>query len=872
MFLIVIVLLIFLLFRLSAPIGKSLHDDQDWAHEQKRFVPPNRASGGAPSLTHNRICFHLSRVIKLFTQSRILRSLPIRALWVPARRLIAISINVVLLSTGLAAERSDLSKATIVIRPGVLPPAEQTAARVLVEEIHKRTGLNWPVSTNWPGGGAVIAISSGNGNAGWTRTMPRREGVDFPENRPEGFRLLAKPVDAFPTVIWIRGADSRGALFGVGQLLRSVDWADGSVSVPSGLDIATAPVHPIRGHQLGYRAAANSYDGWDDKQYEQYIRELALFGANSIESIPFQDDRKAPLMPIPREVMDRKLSEICFRHEMQYWIWAPADFDLRDAAKRAAGLERQETFFRDCKRLDGVFFPGGDPGDNEPELVIPYLEDLSKLLARHHPRARIWLSMQGFEKPQVDKVHDWINEKMPSWLGGLVAGPSSPPIPQTRARLPERYGLRDYPDITHTVRCQFPVVWWDPAFNLTLGRECSNPRPVFYKLIQNYYGPYTSGSISYSDGAHDDVNKTVWSMLGWNPDLEGRDILVQYTRVFFGPTVAEAAADGILALEKNWDGPLAVNGSVDGTLALWQELERQAPELRANWRWQFCLLRAYFDAYTRHRLLHETELELEVNRLLAGAPANGSESAMTEAFAVLQKAVVEPVKKEWRARIGQLCEELFASIKLQSSVPLYGASGRERGAILDFVDYPLNNRWWLEDEFARIRNLPSEAEKLKQLEIICTWETPGPGSFYDELGNIAKSPRVIRGEGLNTDPTMEKNPNPGFWWWENGFSRRRLSWQTSMDWPLGITYHNLDPKATYRVRFTGYGHAKVRADGHLLSPTRQGKEVGEINELSVPPNLFEDGKLLITFDPLPEEAHLNWRQQSRVSEVWLLKD
>ena len=106
-------------------------------------------------------------------------------------------------------------------------------------------------------------------------------------------------------------------------------------SIAADLDIATAPTHSIRGHQLGYRHTANSYDGWDDKQFEQYIRELALFGANSIEGIPFQDDRKSPLMPLPRNVMNRKLSEICARYEMDYWVWTPADFDLKDTAKRA---------------------------------------------------------------------------------------------------------------------------------------------------------------------------------------------------------------------------------------------------------------------------------------------------------------------------------------------------------------------------------------------------------------------------------------------------------------------------------------------------------------------------------------------------------
>jgi hypothetical protein len=767
----------------------------------------------------------------------------------------------------------DLSKATVVVRSGIRPPAEQTAARVLVEEVQRRTGFHWQVSTAWPERGVVIAISSGAGDGAWPRAMPRRQGTDLAELRAEGFRLAVEAPAVQPAVVWINGADSRGALFGVGQLLRSLNWAQGSATLPADLDIATSPTQPIRGHQLGYRDTANSYDGWDDRQFEQYIRELAMFGANSIEGIPFQDERKSPLMPLPRDVMNRKLSEICARYEMDYWIWVPADFDLKDAAKRTEFLAKHDALFRDCPRLNGVFFPGGDPGNNPPELVIPYLEELSRLLIKYHPRAKIWLSMQGFRQAQVDFVHDWIKEKTPEWLGGLVAGPSSPPIPETRARLPRQYGLRDYPDITHTVRCQYPAVWWDPSFALTLGRESPNPRPVFDKLIQNYFGPCTSGFISYSDGVQDDVNKTVWSRLGWQPDAEPRDILLDYTRCFFGTAIANAAADGILALERNWDGPLAENGGVEATLTQWRQLEREAPELRGNWRWQLCLLRACYDAYTRRRLIYELELERAANQILANAPTQGAGVSMTAALAVLQRAVSNPVAPEWRARIGQLCADLFQSIKLQTSVPLYHASGYERGAILDFVDHPLNNRWWLEDEFSRIRKLPAEADRLKALELIRTWENPGPGSFYDEVGNVAKSPRVIRGEGLNTDPTMEKNPNPGFWWWDEGSSRKRLSWQTSMDWPLGLAYHELDSQASYRVRLTGYGQVKMRANGQRLTPTRDAKlEIGEFEEFPLPANLVKDGKLVLTFDPPTDEAHLNWRQQSRLSEVWLLKD
>lgn len=766
----------------------------------------------------------------------------------------------------------DLSKATIVVRPGKLLPAEESAARVLAEEIKSRTGLTWAITTNWPAHDTVIAISSGMSVSGWPKSLPARNGSDLAERRAEGFRLAVQTAEKQQAVVWIQGADSRGTLFGVGQLLRALSWKKSAASLPDDLDIATAPARPIRGHQLGYRHTANSYDGWDDKQYEQYIRELALFGANSIENIPSQDERPSPVMPLTRDVMNRRMSEICAQYEMDYWLWIPAVFDLTNTVKRAELLAYQDKLFRDCPRVNGIFFPGGDPGDNSPQLVFPYLEDLSLILAKHHPQAKIWLSMQSFEKDAVDYVYAWINEHKPTWLGGLAGGPSSPPLPETRARLPKPYGLRDYPDITHTVRCQYPVAWWDPNFALTLGRESANPRPAYYKAILDNFGGYTDGFISYSDGVHDDVNKTIWSALSWQPDAPPREILLEYTRCFFGANVAEEAADGILALEKNWEGGIAENGGIQATFELWQKLEAKAPELRDNWRWQLCLLRAYYDAFIRQRLINETALERAANEVLATASVRGAAKAMDDALAILGRSESQPIKREWRQRIEDLCADLFKSIKLQTSVPKYHASGSERGAVLDFVNRPLNNRWWLADEFARIRKLPTEPERLKALELIRTWENPGPGSFYDAVGDIAKSPHTIRGEGVNTDPMMERNPNPGYWMWDDGLSRRRLSWHVTADWPLGLSYHGLDSAASYRVRLSGYGQMKLRMNGQLGTPTVPRIEIGETMEFPVPAELIKDGQLKLTFDKLPDEATLNWRKQSRVSEVWLLKD
>lgn len=758
------------------------------------------------------------------------------------------------------AEPVDLTGATVVARE-----ADEVPATVLVEEVEKRTGLRWPVTGEWPEHGAVVAVVSGDAGRLGGVPVPDRLRID----KREGYTLATDTSSGRP-VVWVVGADRAGALFGVGKLLRSLNWRQGSANLDGPLFVKTAPAYPIRGHQLGYRNRANSWDAWTVEQFDRHIRELALFGTNAIENIPFQDEDPAPHMKLSRRDMNRAMSEICDRYGLQYWVWTPADFDLSDEAKRSASLARHEELYRDCPRLDAVFFPGGDPGDNPTELVMPFLEDIARRLEKHHPDAKVWMSLQGFDDPDVDAFYEWIEAKRPDWFGGVVAGPSSPPIPETRSRLSRRYGLRHYPDITHNVRAQYPVPWIDPAFAFTLGREGINPRPVFYSYIHNNTAPYTDGFLTYSDGVHDDVNKIVWSALGWDPKTDLRDILVEYSRVFFGPDVAEAAADGIFGLERNFEGALAWNGGVDANLAFWQGLESRAPELRDNWRWQLCLLRAYYDAYIRHRLLNETALEEEANARMSEAPEVGVDAAIDAALAALRRADAEPVQPEWRTRIFELCDALFASIGLQTSVPRHQASGPERGAILDYVDYPLNNRWWLEDELEKVRRMATEEEKIARLVQLATWENPGPGSFYDDVGNVAKSPHVVRGEQINTAATPDSMPVPDFMFWESGMRRVRQSWFSKMDWPLGIRYQGLDPDADYVVRITGNKDCFVRANGTRLIPTIYGKELGDIKEYPVPRRLYRDGTILLTFD-VPFEPGVNWREASWINEAWLIR-
>ena len=767
----------------------------------------------------------------------------------------SILLSAILFSCSQKNNSLDLSDAAIWISPSIKEPVRESAGEILVQEIGKRTDLQLKTGMNNDSKTLIaLALISDKDLNGIE--VPQRTGQNLPEQKKEGFRVVQEK-NGGKTVFWIIGADARGVLYGIGKLLRTAEMRQGSITIPAGMDVASSPEYAIRGHQFGYRNTANSWDTWTVAQFDQHFREQVLFGANSFENIPY--DGQSLLMKLPYQEMSIRLSEICEKYDADYWVWTPAEFDLKDKKQREKELKKREAFYKSCPRLDGVFFPGGDPGDNQPRDVLPFLKDLATILHKYHPNAGMWVSLQGFNEEKVKYFFDYLKEKSPDWLTGVVYGPSSPPIDLERKMLPKKYKHRFYPDITHSVRCQYPVPHWDQAFALTLGRECTNPMPDYYSKVFLKNAPYTDGFISYSDGVHDDVNKVLWSQLGWNSKADIRNIMVEYCRFFFGPDVAEKAADGIFSLEQDWVGPIAGNETIRKTYELWKTLEAENPQLKDNWRWQQLVMRAYYDAYIQKRQAYEKGLEETAYNILARAKTIGADLAMDEATAQLEMAVNEPVAQDLREKIVQYCDDLFHSVGLQTSVPKYHARGYERGCVLDFIDEPLNNRWWLEDEFKKVRKMSSEKEKIARLNFIRTYDKPGKGSFYDNISS-ADAKHVIS----ETDDAID------YLWENNGKSRKRLSTQLFQFTPI-LKYDDLDPNTNYLIRVAGYGEALLRANGERLKPTKYEKGYEQFKEFPLPKELIKDGKLTITFDKPANEENINWRQQSRVTDVWVLK-
>jgi hypothetical protein len=773
-----------------------------------------------------------------------------------------------------SAAALDLAHAHIVADQ-TLSLHEKNAVEMLVDEVEKRTALHWTAS----GSGPAITIHHGSGNG-----------------PAEGFHMQTTA-----TGVTIQGNDERGTLFGIGRFLRELQWSHQQASVTDGLDITSAPRYKLRGHQIGYRPKVNTYDAWLPADFEQYLRDMIIFGSNAVELIPprSDDDDDSPHFHLSKIDMMAEMSRICEKYGIDVWIWYPAmDKDYSDPAQVEFALKEWSGIYRRLPRIDAVFVPGGDPGNSEPKYLMALLEKQKIELRKLHPKAQMWVSPQNFNQGWFDEFIG-IAKTEPAWLDGVVYGPwTRVTIQELREKLPSRYPIRYYPDITHSIHSEFPVPGWDVAFAVTQARETINPRPVDYAKIFHHMMPSCMGFLTYSEGVNDDMNKFVWSGLGWDPDQDVANILREWARWFISPRHDTALAQAVLDLEDDWRGPLLPHASVAETLHKVQALEHDAsPRMLLNWRFQQILYRGYYDALVRERLLYESGLEEEALDHLRQAHRTGALLAVDEASRILRESLTKPVAEELRNRLFALAEALYQSIHMQLSVDRYKAIAVSRGANLDTVDFPLNNRVWLEDRFAEIRKLDKEDARVAAIEAILHRCDPGPGGFYDDLGNAALQPHLVdEGPGFAGDPGGFHSVRTEYAAFSGGligrssadalnpegparFVTRPTAWwtwaETRYETPLTMRYAHLDPHAQYRVRVVFSGRPtdpriKLVANGNIeVHPWIQKPAVMGPVEFDVPAQATRSGTLVLRW--ILEPGQGGFQGSVDIAEVFLLK-
>ena len=155
------------------------------------------------------------------------------------------------------------------------------------------------------------------------------------------------------------------------------------------------------------------------------------------------------------------------------------------------------------------------------------------------------------------------------------------------------------------------------------------------------------------------------------------------------------------------------------------------------------------------------------------------------------------------------------------------------------------------------------------------WTNPGPGGFYDDLGNSAAQPHLVKGPGFAKDPAFLESALSGFqlrpgW---------RYSWgdyaEALQETPLQMNYTGLDRTARYEVRVVYSGDSltrKIRLDANDGTPVHpyidKPSPVAPI-EFDIPPSATASGELT-----------LSWRREpglggngrgAQVAEVWLIR-
>ena len=223
----------------------------------------------------------------------------------------------------------------------------------------------------------------------------------------------------------------------------------------------------------------------------------------------------------------------------------------------------------------------------------------------------------------------------------------------------------------------------------------------------------------------------------------------------------------------------------------------------------------------------------------------------------------------------ELAEALFQSIRMQLSVDRYKAIAVGRGANLDTIDVPLNNRLWLKQRFAEMRAMPDEAARLKRVGEICNWSNPGSGGFYDDLGDVSRQPHLVEGLGFEKDPSFLQSSLVGFayapdWhraWWAHA--------EALNDSSLKMRYRDLDRAADYKIRVVYAGDSRTTrmrlvANGSIeIHPLVKKEFPVKPVEFDIPREATRGGELLLEWTRDPGLGG-NGRG-CQVAEVWLIR-
>jgi len=733
---------------------------------------------------------------------------------------------------------------------------EMKVAELLKERILEKSAIQTKIST----------VSDGSESEGLLILLGRPEhhsGIreQFTKNRiaslstlapgPEGFLLLQ--VDQ--NLILAAGIDDRGSLYAVGEILRQLNYGKDNVSLPSNLNIRTAPAFEIRGTQFGQSGVAKNLAkvrDWTDEETQRVILDYALAGANTftVDEGPMYDFIKSFGLMTQGGFGANTAAEI------KDPLWMASESIGREGyvcpsvpAARAYMLEKFEEFAKTSPSYDLLKFQGGDGGGCECDRCDPYgltfiqlVEEMSNIMHKYHPQTRIYFTNQKFDNADDEAIFEYLQEKPRDWLWAWGYGPGSDatswqpghrqthrmdlfrypgfgpyglyPLEITR-QMPARHKLLYYNEITHWKYAQHAYVQMYPRADKNgdlpphWGQDIYERRPdqyltqvynrlTFFAWPKQYHRifndlmPYGIGDITHSSGNHDHFNQWMWQRLLWAPRTSVEDVVEEYTENWFGPEAAPLMAKAIFQLEENLEEiPGKPLPEKEGIGSYYQLVSEAGKVMPENWKKSNWLWRMYLQKGALDRYS-----QLMVSRqiqLQTEVEELVKTGSATEVSDQILNQALQKLKSE-KMETPQMAELKAEAKQLgEESNALFGS--RNEGFFN--LEHDFIGLGWLERQLNR--SLAAKGEKRKELLAMITgYENPGEGGQYDNLGTANHSPNVVSGYPYDHgQPYVQQMLSEG-----NRPSQRSMHF--TQDEAQGVTLHyrDLDPNAKYKIRLT----------------------------------------------------------------------
>ena len=699
-------------------------------------------------------------------------------------------------------------------------PTEIKAAELFAEEIEIRAGFLPEIVNEAPAGNFVSLIIED-------------------ESESEEYK-----VSHDDDKIFITAHRLRSLIYGFAEFIKAAVYEGKKIYLVKNISISRVPSMKIRGHQLSYTDMNNTVDMWGKAEYERYIRDLMLFGTNMVEADSGVREEKSTLMRFSQKEMLIAMSEICVEYDIDLSVW----HELWSKDSDEETMAKMHKLYDDLPKLDVLFPPGGDPGDMQGEAFVQRCVKMKREMQKVFPNIQMWPSAQApHEYPDWGERFVKEMAKCPEEIDGVIYGPNhAMPLDELRRKIDKRYPIRLYPDIGHNVRCETPVHFdrddWHYALAATLSREAVNPRPSEYRLYHRITRQYAVGSVTYSEGVNDDLNKCVWGAMDLDFNYDLREIVKDYCRTFFPGADTDAIAELLISLEQNWSCDPVENGNIKANFDGFVAVANDYPHLMNNWRFVLHLFRAYCDNLVRDRRIFELGLIREAEVLIRKGDVDGAINILSTDFSDEYKLN--------RQKIDEYAELLFNQIGIQLDVEHYHGMSWERGCTLMTIDNPVTDRRYLLD---KLQKKPENAllyidrDKVAHDEYYFSFAEHGfdvcgkqKGEFYmnfrGDQNFKAELPMCITKvfDHFNFDTTV--------------------SGLTSGDYKLRITYKTNPNDAII--------HHKVTINGNVI---HDGKQYGGVRDEEFEKLYLANGFASVVYD-IPEKFIVNGSATLEITE------